>query len=139
MGFVDTTRGWARRIKRDVMTLWFARSHPATPWYAKAMGAFVVAYALSPIDLIPDFIPVLGYLDDVILLPVLIWLTVRLLPPEVLSESRQQAERWMAAQGAKPRSRAGAVAVVVIWLAVGLVVSWWLVRAATAGVTPPAA
>ena len=70
------------------MTLWFARSHPATPWYAKALGAFVVAYALSPIDLIPDFIPLLGYIDDVILLPVLIWLTVRLLPQEVLTASR---------------------------------------------------
>ena len=91
MSFVDATRAWARRIKRDAITLWFARAHPATPWYAKALGAFVVAYALSPIDLIPDFIPVLGYLDDVIVLPALIWLTVRLLPPDVLAECRAQA------------------------------------------------
>ena len=62
MGFIDTTRAWARRIKRDAMTLWFARAHPQTPWYAKVMGGLVLAYALSPIDLIPDFIPVLGYL-----------------------------------------------------------------------------
>ena len=80
------------------------------------MGAFVVAYALSPIDLIPDFIPVLGYLDDVILLPVLIWLTVRLLPPSVLEESRQKAEHWMAQQGTRPRSVVGGLLIVLIWL-----------------------
>lgn len=129
MGFIDTTRAWARRIKRDAMTLWFARLHPQTPWYAKAMGGLVLAYALSPIDLIPDFIPVLGYLDDVILLPVLIWLTVRLLPPQVLAESRHQAEQWMAEQGTKPRSRAGAVAIVLVWLAVALMLSLWVATA----------
>ena len=128
MGFVESTRAWARRLKCDVMTLWFARSHPATPWYAKAMGVFVVAYALSPIDLIPDFVPVLGYLDDVILLPVLIWLTIRLLPPQVLHESRQQAQRWMAEQGARPRSLAGAVAIGVIWLAIAAVLLPWGIR-----------
>lgn len=129
MSFIDTTRAWARRIKRDAMTLWFARSHPATPWYAKAMGGFVVAYALSPIDLIPDFIPVLGYLDDVILLPILIWLTVRMLPPEVLAESRLKAEQWIADQGAKPRSLAGAVAIALIWVIVAAMISLWAVRA----------
>lgn len=67
-------RIWAKLIKRDVMTLWFARSHPDTPWHTKAMGVLVLAYALSPIDLIPDFIPLLGFVDDAILLPVLIWL-----------------------------------------------------------------
>ena len=127
MGFVDTTRGWARCIKRDVMTLWFARRHPRTPWYAKALGAFVVAYALSPIDLIPDFVPVLGYLDDVILLPALIWLTVRLLPPDVLVDSRQQAEQWITNAAAKPRSVAGALVIVALWLAASaaLIVWWW--------------
>ena len=58
--------GWAKKVKRDGVTLWFATKHPGVPWYSKALGAFVVAYALSPIDLIPDFIPVLGYLDEVI-------------------------------------------------------------------------
>ena len=125
MGFLDTTRAWARQLKRDVMTLWFARSHPATPWYAKAMGAFVVAYALSPIDLIPDFIPVLGYLDDVILLPVLIWLTVRMLPPEVLQDSRSKAQQWMADKASKPRSLAGAVAIALIWLEVAVMLLLW--------------
>jgi uncharacterized membrane protein YkvA (DUF1232 family) len=129
MSFVEATREWARRIKRDVMTLWFARSHPATPWHAKAMVIFVVAYALSPIDLIPDFIPVLGYLDEVILLPALIWFTVRLLPPEVLQASREQAERWMAERASQPRSRAAGVAIVVIWLVVAVVLSRWAITA----------
>jgi len=127
MGFVDSTRAWACRIKRDAITLWFARSHAATPWYAKAMGGFVVAYALSPIDLIPDFIPVLGYLDDVILLPILIWLTVRMLPQEVLEESRQKAEQWIAEQRSKPRSITGAVAIVVIWMLVAATLTLWVI------------
>lgn len=126
MNPLDTARAWARRIKRDAMTLWFARTHPDTPWHAKALGAFVVAYALSPIDLIPDFIPILGYVDDVILLPVLIWLTVRLLPPHVLVESRQQAEQWMASANARPRSLAGALAIGAIWLAVGVSLALWV-------------
>jgi uncharacterized membrane protein YkvA (DUF1232 family) len=129
MGLVHTTRAWARRIKRDGISLWFARSHPATPWYAKAMGAFVVAYALSPIDLIPDFIPVLGYLDDVVLLPVLIWLTVRLLPPQVLNDSRRKAELWMVEQRAKPRSLVGAVVIALVWLAVAVVLWLWAATA----------
>jgi len=129
MGWIEAMRAWARRIKRDAMTLWFARSHPRTPWYAKAMGAFVVAYALSPIDLIPDFIPVLGYLDDVLLLPALIWLTVRMLPPDVLAEARQKAEQWLAAQGAKPRSLVGAAVVVLLWCVVAVVLVSWTTTA----------
>jgi uncharacterized membrane protein YkvA (DUF1232 family) len=117
---------WAKRIKRDGVTLWFAGKNPRTPWYTKALGVFVVAYALSPIDLIPDFIPVLGYVDDVLLLPVLIWLTIRLLPPEVLAECRSQADEWMQTKGSKPSSRAGALFVAVLWLAVGAAVWFWL-------------
>ena len=80
MKIFQTARDWARRIKRDSVTLWFAYRDPATPFLVKALCIFIVAYALSPIDLIPDFIPVLGYLDDVVLLPGLIWLAVRLVP-----------------------------------------------------------
>lgn len=118
-------KAWAKRIRRDGVALWFAGKHPLTPWHAKALGLFVVAYALSPIDLIPDFIPVLGYLDDVILLPVLIWLTVKLLPPQVLAECRIQADEWMQTKGAKPRSRFGAVLIVGLWLAAGVVLWFW--------------
>jgi len=126
MRISDNLKTWAKRIKRDGVTLWFASKNPRTPWYAKALGVFVVAYALSPIDLIPDFIPVLGYVDDVLLLPVLIWIAVRLLPPEVLAECRSQAEEWMQTKGSKPSSRVGALLVVALWLAVGLAVWGWL-------------
>ena len=126
MGISDTLRIWAKRIKRDGVTLWFAGKHPKTPWYAKALGLFVVAYALSPIDLIPDFIPVLGYVDDVLLLPGLIWLTLQLLPPDVLTECRGHADAWMQTQGAKPRSMAWAVLVVALWLLVGAALWVWL-------------
>ena len=111
------------------MTLWFAVRHPSTPWFAKAIGVFVVAYALSPIDLIPDFIPVLGYLDDVLLLPSLIWLAIRLLPWPVLRACREEAEAWMAAQRPRPRIMAGAVAILAIWAALILgATGWWLTR-----------
>ena len=125
----EKLKAWARRIKRDGVTLWFACKSPQTPWYAKALGAFVVAYALSPIDLIPDFIPVLGFDDDVLLLPGLIWLSLRLLPPPVLAACRAQAEAWMHAMGRRPRSTAGAVAIVLLWLAVAVSAwLWWRAR-----------
>lgn len=126
MRLIADIRQWARRIKRDGVTLWFAVRHPATPWLAKALAVFVVGYALSPIDLIPDFIPVLGYLDDVLLLPALIWLAVRLLPSEVLAECRGKADARMQDKGAKPVSRVGAVVVVLLWLAVGAAIWRWL-------------
>ncbi len=125
MSLLSSARAWARRLKREGLTLWFARSHPLTPWYAKALGAFVVAYALSPIDLIPDFIPVLGFVDDVLLLPALIWLTIRLLPEQVLAESRAQADRWLASSATRPRSMAGAVVIAVLWLVAAAAGGWW--------------
>lgn len=126
MEISENLKRWAKRIKRDGVTLWFTGKHPETPWYAKALGLFVVAYALSPIDLIPDFIPVLGYVDDILLLPVLIWLTVKLLPTSVLTECRLQADQWMAEKRAKPISKAGALMVIVLWIAVGIAF-WTLV------------
>ncbi|MDP4301102.1 YkvA family protein [Leptothrix discophora] len=121
------SRTWARGVKRDVLTLWFVRSHPDTPWTARLLAALVVAYAFSPIDLIPDFIPVLGWLDDVILLPALIWLTVRLLPPHVRAHGRAQAEAWLARREARPRSPIAAVVIVALWLLVaGLLAHAWL-------------
>ena len=125
---LQTVRAWAWRIKRDVMTLWFARRDPRTPWHAKALVVFVVAYALSPIDLIPDFIPVLGFVDDAILLPLLIWAAVRLLPPDVLERCRQQAQARMAEKAAQPRSVAGAVGVVLFWLVTFAVLAWVALR-----------
>jgi uncharacterized membrane protein YkvA (DUF1232 family) len=115
MSVMESIRSWARRIKRDTVMLWFARRHPDTPLIAKALCIFAVAYALSPIDLVPDFIPVLGYLDDVILLPVMIWLAVRLLPPSVVETCRARAGEWME-QGRKPTSYLGALVIIGVWI-----------------------
>ncbi|HWT21800.1 MAG TPA: YkvA family protein [Variovorax sp.] len=125
MTIFQRIRQWASRIKRDGVTLWFAYRHPGTPWFAKLLAAFVVAYALSPIDLIPDFIPVLGYLDDALLLPALIWLNIRLIPADVLEECRQRADLWMKEQGAKPRSMAGIVLVLAVWIGLGAALWAW--------------
>jgi uncharacterized membrane protein YkvA (DUF1232 family) len=121
----QTLKLWATHIKRDGLALWFASKHAATPWYAKGLGILIVAYALSPIDLIPDFIPVLGFLDDVLLLPGLIWITVKLVPPNVLAECRAQAQAWMQSNRAKPVSRWGAALVVMVWALVGFYI-WTL-------------
>lgn len=125
MAIFQRIRQWASRIKRDAVTLWFAYRHPGTPWFAKLLAAFVVAYALSPIDLIPDFIPVLGYLDDALLLPGLIWLNIRLIPADVLEECRERADLWMKEQGAKPRSIAGAVLILAVWIGLGAALWAW--------------
>lgn len=128
MHLANRLKTWARTVKRDGVTLWFAARHPQTPWYAKALGVLVVAYALSPIDLIPDFIPVLGYLDDVLLLPGLIWLVIRLIPAPVLQECRDQADRWIKTKGRKPTSRIGAVLIVACWIGASLALWHWLIQ-----------
>src|SRR3712207_9302772 len=95
---------WAHAIRRDVHALWLAARDPRTPWYAKAFALAIAAYALSPIDLIPDFIPVIGYLDEVILLPLAIMLAVRLVPPDLMAEHRAaaaEAERKPVSRGAR--------------------------------------
>ncbi|MDF3035725.1 MAG: hypothetical protein K0S28_999 [Paucimonas sp.] len=120
---MKSLKTWARQIKRDAVMLWFARSHADTPFIAKAVCIIAVAYALSPIDLIPDFVPVLGYLDDVVLLPCFIWLAVRLLPPQVVSECRAQAEEWMERRDRRPVSYVGAAAIVLLWVAL-LILGW---------------
>ena len=114
---ISNLKNWARRIKRDGVMLWFACRDPRTPWWLKGLAFFVVAYALSPIDLVPDFIPVLGFLDDVILLPVLIWFIVRHLPQHIARDCRQQADDWMNERQAKPVSQAGFVLVLLAWSA----------------------
>jgi uncharacterized membrane protein YkvA (DUF1232 family) len=108
---------WQRRagqLKRQTYAVYLAIKDPRTPWYARVAAGLVVAYAFSPIDLIPDFIPVLGYLDDLIIIPLGIALTVKLIPPDVLAEARARADEVMA--GDRPTSRAAAVAIVAIWL-----------------------
>jgi len=114
-------RGWARAIKRDVVALWLAARDPRTPWPAKVAATAVAAYALSPIDLIPDFIPVLGYLDDVIIVPLGILLAVRLVPPDLMAEFRAEAER----REGRPTSRTGAAVIVTLWIASAAFLLWW--------------
>lgn len=108
----------ARELKQELAVVWFAARHPRTPFIAKAVAAAVIAYAFSPIDLIPDFIPVLGYVDDLLLLPLGVWIVLRLIPPDVMSECRAQAAAWMEQRGRKPRSYVGAAAIIALWLAV---------------------
>ena len=105
-------KAWARSLKRDAHAVWLCARDPRTPWYAKALGVAVAAYAFSPIDLIPDFIPVLGYLDDLIVVPAGLWLVLRMIPPAVLDEHRAAAE----AAADRPISKAAAVAVIAIWI-----------------------
>jgi uncharacterized membrane protein YkvA (DUF1232 family) len=113
-------RVWARRIRRDVVALWLAGRDPRVSWYAKFAAGLVAAYALSPIDLIPDFIPVLGYLDELIILPLGILLVVKLIPPTLMAEFRAEADR----RAERPVSRAGAVAVVALWIAIAVFFLW---------------
>lgn len=117
----------ARQLKAETFALYLAARHPCTPWYAKALIAIVVAYAFSPIDLIPDFIPVLGYLDDLVLVPLGIALTIRLVPPAVLAECRKRALTAMA--GGKPVSRLAAAVVIAIWLTLAALGIVWAVDA----------
>jgi uncharacterized membrane protein YkvA (DUF1232 family) len=120
-----------RTIKRDAHALYLAARDPRVPWYAKALALAVAAYAASPIDLIPDFIPVIGYLDDLIVLPLGVALVIRLIPPEIMAEHRAIA----AAAQDRPVSRAAAVLIVLIWIATIALTVWlavhYLMRAMT--------
>jgi uncharacterized membrane protein YkvA (DUF1232 family) len=115
---IDKLKRWARELKAQLVTLWFCRSHPDTPLIAKISAVLVLAYALSPIDLIPDFIPVLGYLDELIILPAGIYLTLRLIPEAVKAQSRLKAEAWMAQDRTRPKNYFAAAIIVLIWLAI---------------------
>ncbi len=122
----QSARQWARRIKRDTYALYLAVRDPRTPWYAKAFALAIAAYALSPIDLIPDFIPVLGYLDDLLLVPLGIALAIRLIPPEILADCRAQAQTSVDRGGAA--GRAAALVVVALWLLGAVLAAMLLAR-----------
>ncbi len=125
MSTLSTLQRWARQLKQQTLTVYFAARDPRTPWFVRLLALLVAAYALSPIDLIPDFIPVIGYLDDLLLLPLGIALVVRLTPPDVIAAARIKAEQ--AAE--RPVSRGAAVFIVALWLSLlaGLVL-WLLGR-----------
>ena len=113
-------RLWATALKRDVVALWLAARDPRTPGMAKLVAALVAAYALSPIDLIPDFIPVLGYVDDLILVPLGIALAVRLIPACLMAEFRSEAER----RAERPTSAVAALVIAAVWLAAAALLAW---------------
>lgn len=122
MPITSSLKTWAKALKQHTLTVYFAARDPRTPLLVRLLALMVAAYALSPIDLIPDFIPVIGYLDDLLLLPLGLWLVVRLTPPEVIATAREKA----ALATEKPVSRAAAVAVVGLWLVLALVCARWL-------------
>ena len=111
---------WARILIRDVHAVYLAARDPRVPWYAKAVAIFVAAYALSPIDLIPDAIPILGYVDDLIIVPLGVLLVIKLIPPEIMAEHRAAADRAVG----KPVSRAGAVVIIGVWVVIGALLVW---------------
>jgi uncharacterized membrane protein YkvA (DUF1232 family) len=113
-----------RQLKKETYTIYIACKDPRVPWYARVFAGFVVAYAFSPIDLIPDIIPILGYLDDLILVPLGIILVIKMIPPDVLAECREKAEAVIS-QG-KPTSKIAAVVIVGIWLLLGVLAVVWV-------------
>ncbi len=114
MTLIDNWKQQAKHLKREAYALYLACRDPRVPWYARFLTACVVGYAFSPIDLIPDFIPILGYLDDLILVPLGIAAVLRIIPPVVMQECRSRAEELMKA--GKPVSRVAGVVIIVIWL-----------------------
>lgn len=114
MNILETWKNWSKKLKLQTYTLYYAYKDPMTPWYAKMWGAVVVAYAFSPIDLIPDFVPIVGYLDDLILIPLGIALAVKLIPKEILIKCRQQAQERIDSK--RP----------VNWIAGGIIIAIWI-------------
>jgi uncharacterized membrane protein YkvA (DUF1232 family) len=123
MAILTRLRERARHLKAETFALYLAARHAGTPWYAKLMVAAIVAYALSPIDLIPDFVPILGYLDDLVLIPLGVALAIKMIPPAVISECRARAREVIAS--GKPVSHVAGALIVLIWLVVvGLLAIW---------------
>src|SRR4051794_6956133 len=121
---LNEAKEWARALKRDVHAIYLAARDPRTPWYARAAAVLVAAYALSPIDLIPDFVPILGYLDDLLIVPLGILLVIRLIPPDVLAEHRAAPEKR---QAARPVRYVAAAFMVGIWLVAATALVWWVI------------
>jgi uncharacterized membrane protein YkvA (DUF1232 family) len=116
VGYLDGLKAKAKVLKRDIMAIYIACRRPDMPWHVKLLAAVIIGYALSPIDLIPDFIPVLGYLDDLILLPLGIGLMIKLIPNEVLEECRQEAEEKYG--GKRPDNWIWGILIIMVWAVV---------------------
>ncbi|WFU46183.1 YkvA family protein [Sinorhizobium terangae] len=126
MQWLDRAKKWAKGIKRDVVVLWLAARDRRVPSYAKLAAGAVAAYALSPIDLIPDFVPVLGYLDDLVIVPIGIVAALKLIPTDVLTDLRIEATK----RTERPVSRGGLVAIIAIWLLLAALIVWMVIGAA---------
>lgn len=116
----------ARKLKKETYAIYLACKDPRVPWYARLLAGCIVAYAFSPIDLIPDFIPIIGYLDDLIIVPLVIWLVLKMIPAAVLNECREKAEAAMS--GGKPTSKIAAVIIVSLWIVLGILIVIWMGR-----------
>ena len=121
MNLMATLRRWALQLKQHTLTIYFVARDRRTPWLVRLLALLVAAYALSPVDLIPDFIPVLGYLDDLVLVPLGLALVVQIAPPRVLASARKQAHEL----AQRPVSRVAGFAIVAAWLAILLVATYW--------------
>lgn len=121
MSALSALKAWAKQLKQQVLVVYYAARDPRTPLSVRVVALSVAAYALSPIDLIPDFIPILGYLDDLILVPLGIALVIRLLPEAVLTYAQEQAKN----DANRPMSRTAAIAIVGIWLFILVLLGWW--------------
>ena len=121
---MQTWKQRVKQLKQETYAIYIACKDPRVPWYARVLAGFVVAYALSPIDLIPDAIPILGYLDDLVLVPLGIILVLKMIPPAVLAECREKAEAAMGED--KPTSWLAAVVIVIIWLISGILAVIWV-------------
>jgi len=128
MNFLGYWKKQARALKLQALTLYYAYRDPSVPWYAKGFSALVVAYAFSPIDLIPDFIPVLGYLDDLVLIPLGVYLAMKMIPPQALENSKIKARQSL--EQGKPVFRFMAVVIIAIWVIMLALVVFAAVRAA---------
>lgn len=127
MRSVGSWKERVRALKKETFALYLACRHPRVPWYAKALALLVVGYALSPIDLIPDFVPVLGYLDDLVIIPLGIMLVIRLIPEDVITECRRQSEEII---GRTTRlAKIAAAVIVAIWILAAALVVWLVIRA----------
>ncbi len=120
MHLITKIKAWAKSLKRDIVTLWLAARDSRVPWHAKVVAGAVAAYALSPVDLIPDFIPVLGYLDDLLIVPLGIMLAIRLIPPQVIADLRTQA----AVRIERPSGLLGMIFILALWLTCIIYAVW---------------
>lgn len=116
-------------LKIELLAVWFAYRDPRTPWYAKIWAALVAGYAFSPIDLIPDFIPIIGYLDDAIIVPLGLIIAIKLIPKDVMADTRIKAKDWLEQRKQKPQNKTMAVLIVLLWILLFLVVIRYILKA----------